>query len=98
MINMIGIIGTTMFSLCALPQAYKCYRTGRATGISAVFLWMWLGGEFLMQFYVIARHGFDYVILFNYWFNMLLIFIIMRYYYVPRVRNYRRMFKLVHLV
>ena len=84
MIEHIGWIGSLMLGGCALPQVYKCWKEGNADGVSKGFLLLWLGGEILMQVYVIGKHGFDLPLLTNYWFNTVLRLIIGKYMFYSR--------------
>jgi uncharacterized protein with PQ loop repeat len=44
-VNKLGGIGGILLALCALPQAWECYTTQSASGLSWGFLGMWGGGE-----------------------------------------------------
>lgn len=79
MIENIGWLGGIMFALCGLPQAITSIKQGHSRGISSWFLFLWLSGEILMQIYVIGKHGMDLPLLVNYWFNTILILIIIKY-------------------
>lgn len=85
MIEIIGWIGSTLFALCGLPQAIQCYKQGHARGVSKLFLWMWLLGEILVQYYVYSKHGMDLPLLVNYWINTVFCLVIARYMYWERV-------------
>jgi len=87
MIEQIGYVGGLMLAFCAVPQVYQCVKTGNADGLSKGFLLLWLGGEILMQIYVITKHGFDMPLLINYWFNTLLCLIIGKYMFFPRIKK-----------
>jgi len=84
MTDIIGWVASFMFALCALPQSIHCYKVGNSRGISSLFIWMWLIGEILMQYYVIMKHGFDMPLLVNYWINTVLILVILKYKYWER--------------
>ena len=84
LIEYCGWIAAFMFAFCGLPQARACYIQGHAEGLDKLFIWMWLVGEILYQVYVIGKHGFDYPLLINYWFNTVIVLFIMRYVYWPR--------------
>jgi uncharacterized protein with PQ loop repeat len=43
--NKIGWIGGILLALCAVPQAWECYTTQSAAGLSWGFLGMWGAGE-----------------------------------------------------
>ena len=84
-VEFIGWSAAILFSICGIPQAVKCYREGRADGMSHLFVWAWFLGEVLMITYVLLKHGFDGPLLTNYVFNIFAILFIMRYLYFPRV-------------
>ena len=65
MIEVVGWVAGLLFAFCGLPQAIKSYKDGNSDGISYLFIYMWLVGEVLMQFYVISKHGFDMPLLVN---------------------------------
>lgn len=48
----VGWLGSVLFALCAVPQAWKCLVTGSADDFSWAFLVMWLLGEILCLFYI----------------------------------------------
>ena len=80
-IESIGWIASFLFSICAIPQAWQCYRAKSATGISKTFMAAWLLGELLMQLYVFMKHGWDLPLLLNYWFNTAACIVIVYYQY-----------------
>jgi uncharacterized protein with PQ loop repeat len=87
MIELIGWVSSILFAICALPQAWACYKQGHGNGISKLFVWFWLLGELLVQVYVYNTHGLDLPLFLNYWGNSILIVFIMRYIYFPRSDN-----------
>lgn len=84
MVEVIGWAAGILFAICSIPQAYKSWKDGKTTGVSPLFLWLWLGGEILSQIYVLLKHGWDMPLLVNYWVNTLFIIIIMKYLYYPK--------------
>lgn len=60
-----------MLALCALPQAWKCYKDKHADGLSHGFLFLWGGGEVLIAFYTFYLG--EWALLFNYVCNIVLI-------------------------
>jgi len=48
-----GWIGSFLFSVCAIPQSWKCYKDKNAHGISWTFLALWFFGEILTFIYVL---------------------------------------------
>lgn len=84
MIDLIGWVASALFTLCAAPQAYQCWRNGHADGISRPFIWMWFIGEILIQIYVLGKHGLDLPLLTNYWGNTIFVAIILKFMYYPR--------------
>ncbi len=74
--------GNALLALCAVPQAWKCYNEGHATGMSTGFLSMWSAGEILTFIYTI--HLMDWPLMLNYATNAVLIAIMFRYKIWPR--------------
>lgn len=79
MTETIGYIASLLFAFCGLPQAIKCWKEGHARGVSSLMIGMWLGGEVLMTYYVIMKHGMDLPLLLNYVINTVFVLIILRY-------------------
>jgi hypothetical protein len=75
--EIIGWIGAGLFAICALPQAWQCWREGHSRGLNWFFLLAWGGGEILMIIYVLPKM--DIPLLANYFINMIFL-IIMLYY------------------
>lgn len=82
MFEVIGWLGSILFSMCAVPQAWQCYRQKHADGLSWTFLLMWLTGEILTAVYVWPTQ--QYPLLANYFFNGLCLLVILRYRMWPR--------------
>jgi uncharacterized protein with PQ loop repeat len=82
MIETIGWIGAICFSICALPQAIKSYRDKTSEGISHAFLLLWLIGEILTLAYVVLTTV-QMPLIVNYVFNLICLFVILYYYYMP---------------
>ena len=75
----VGWLGSICLGVCGLPQAYKCYKTKSAEGISSAFLFFWLIGEIATLLYVFPK--LDLPLICNYLFNIFLICVILRYKY-----------------
>lgn len=78
-IDMIGWTGSALFAICAIPQAYVCYKQKHAHGLSWVFLITWLLGEVLTLIYILIKEVLDLPLLFNYTANLLALFVILHY-------------------
>jgi uncharacterized protein with PQ loop repeat len=78
-----GFMSTLCLALCGIPQAYKCFKTGNAKGLSVLFLFSWLVGEILLIPYAIYLDC-AIPILINASINLIIVSIIFRYYYFPR--------------
>lgn len=76
MVELVGWIGAAGFALCAIPQAYKTVKTGKADDISWLFLFLWLTGEVAMIAYLILT-TMDPIFLVNYVFNLACLLIIL---------------------
>ena len=85
MIEAIGYLGGLALSLCGLPAAISAIKDGRAE-INSGMLWLWLIGEILMLAYVLLT-VFSIPLIFNYVANIILLAIIAKYKYFPRVLN-----------
>lgn len=83
MFEVIGWLGSILFSMCAVPQAWQCWKQKHADGLSWTFLLMWLTGEILTAVYVWPTR--QYPLLANYFFNGLCLLIILRYKRWPTV-------------
>jgi uncharacterized protein with PQ loop repeat len=81
----IGWIGSTLLAWCGLPQVIKAIRDGHATGVSGVFLTMWLIGELCVLIYVLPSG--DKPLIVNYTLNLVLAGILTFYKICPRVRK-----------
>jgi hypothetical protein len=86
MVGLIGWTSSALLAACGIPLAYDAYNKGEANGVPAPFLWMWYVGEWLALFYVLLQHGLDGPLLANYGFNILLISVVLRYKYWPRLQ------------
>jgi len=71
-----------MLGLCALPQAIASYRTKDSSGISFLFLLLWLGGEVLTLLYIVGT-SMQLPLIANYLFNILCLIVILRYWRKP---------------
>ena len=76
MVELIGWLGSAALSICALPQAYRTYKTKNTDGISFAYLTLWLKGEIFTLFYILLNdieHGTMQIPLYlNYALNLLL--------------------------
>ena len=82
MLEIVGWLGGIFLAICGVPLAWQSYRDGHSHGISQGFLWLWFAGEALTLIYVLPK--LDWPLIFNYGFNILLIFVVLRYRYFPR--------------
>jgi len=73
----IGWIGSILFAICAVPQAYHTQRMGHCRGLTWSFLLCWLGGELFTIAYVLPKM--DVPLLFNYSINLICLLIMLRY-------------------
>ena len=78
MIEVIGWVGSFLFSICAIPQAYQSYKEKSSKGINSLFLITWFLGEILCLLY-----GFlvelPYPIMVNYIVNLSCLLVIAYY-------------------
>ncbi len=74
--DLIGWMGSVAFAICGLPQAWACYKTKTARGISPLFLGLWLMGEICYILSVLLKFGWVAWMMFNYAMNILSIAVI----------------------
>lgn len=85
-VDIAGWIGAGFWTVCGLPQAYRCFKTKSAKGLSGLYLSLWWLGFIGSLIYIIPQHR--YPILINYLvgcFN----FTIMSYYKIKDIINER---------
>jgi len=85
MIETIGWAGGLLLTFCGAPMAWQSYKEGHSNGINMLFLQMWLWGEVLVLFYVLAQPILLYPVVANYAFNIVLIAVILMYKVYPRI-------------
>ena len=76
-------IGSTMLSVCALPQVIYCLQYKHATGMSWGFILLWLGGEVSLLIYMIPKQ--EWALIANYIANIVFLAIIIYYKINPRI-------------
>ena len=81
----IGWIGSTLFSMCAIPQAWSSWKNKNSDGLTWPFLLMWLGGEIATMYYVSGKPDVLPLVV-NYWINLALLLVIIWYRLYP-LRN-----------
>lgn len=84
MIEFMGYVGSICLALCGIPQAITCYKQGHSEGIAPMFLWLWVLGEVFAAGYIIATQNWPLIV--NYAVNTVVVGIILKYKYFPRVR------------
>lgn len=82
MYEIIGWVGSIMFAICAVPQAFLSWKQGHSNGLNWLFLGLWLGGELLTTYYVWPKQ--DWPLLTNYFINMTCLAVILYYKLWPR--------------
>ena len=85
----IGWLGAFFFAICAIPQAYESYKNKNSDGIAMLFLVLWILGEIFMFVYVLFQPDWDFPLLANYAFKIILTFVIF-YYKVNPTREVAR--------
>jgi uncharacterized protein with PQ loop repeat len=75
--EIVGWIGGTVLSLCAVPQVFHTWRTKKAGDLSWGFLLMWFFGEVLTFAYIIIGDVMNslthFPLYLNYFFNTVLV-------------------------
>jgi len=82
MLEVIGWIGAACFALCAVPQAWECYKKGHGRGLSKAFLWLWVVGEVCTLAYMIPKLLWPPIA--NLAANLVFLVVILKYVYFPR--------------
>ena len=77
--EIIGWLGGILFAICAIPQAYACWKQKHAEGLSWLFLLTWTWGEIFTLIYVLCRDDTSYPLIFNYTFNLIALGVIIYY-------------------
>jgi uncharacterized protein with PQ loop repeat len=80
-LEIIGWMGSIMFALCAIPQAWQSYTDGHSNGVNWLFLILWLSGEIFTLIYVVPKK--HWPLIFNYIANVLFILIIVYFKIYP---------------
>ena len=73
----IGWIGSILFAVCGIPQAYHCWKTGNARGLSWGFIGCWFFGEIFTLIYVFPKS--DWPLIFNYTLNLVFLLVIIKF-------------------
>ncbi|HDH51755.1 MAG TPA: PQ-loop repeat-containing protein [Nitrospirae bacterium] len=76
MADLIGWIGSVAFAVCGFPQAWECFKSKSAKGISPVFVGLWLTGEVCYVISVLMKFGWVTWMMFNYLANLVSIAVI----------------------
>ncbi len=82
--NLIGWIGSFCLAYCGIPQAIKCIKEGNSNGIDLYFLITWFIGEVLSLIYVYSLDSKPLPLITNYFINILVLIIILKYKLNPR--------------
>ena len=85
-VEIFGWIAAVCFSLCALPQAVKCFQEKHAHGVSWGLLILWAVGEIFALLYVLPKK--DTPLILNYVNNLIFLAVIL-YYKIKGVRHER---------
>lgn len=80
----VGIIGSLLLALCAVPQAWACHKQGHAYGVDYWFLGMWTSGELLALLYTVSLNEVPWPLVANYVLNLTCLAVIIRYKAWPR--------------
>lgn len=79
LLEVVGWVGSFLFSACAIPQAYHSWKNKNSEGLTWAFLIMWFVGEVLTFIYVISKPDPLIPLLLNYAFNFMMLLIILKY-------------------
>jgi len=75
--EIVGWIGSFLFSICGIPQAIQSYRDGHTRGLTWGFLAAWLGGEILTLAYGLPKA--DWPLITNYAVNLFFLGVLLYY-------------------
>ncbi len=87
--DFIGWIGSAAFAVCGLPQAWNCFKSKTAKGISPAFIVLWFVGEVCYIAGVLMKFGWVNWMMFNYITNIISIAVIS--WYMVRDRKMQRL-------
>ena len=77
-IEVVGWLGSILFSICGLPQLIKTWKTRKVKDLSSLFLWLWFWGEIFTLIYIIigdiAQGNYHVPLYSNYAVNILIVF------------------------
>jgi len=85
--ELLGYIAGISFALAGAPQAYKCYKQGHAHGVSKAMLYLWIIGEVSAIFYTLHLWREILPIFINYFLNLAIISVIVKYRFWPSRRK-----------
>ena len=75
--ELIAWISAALLACCAIPQAWKCYKTKSARDLSWSFLLMWLAGE--IGLFTYSLHMSLLALLMNYFLNIVCLIVMLFY-------------------
>lgn len=91
-LNMFGLVGTLLLAFSGLPQAVKSIKDKNSDGLAHGTVLLWFFGEIIIFTYTIIKYTNDYVLLINYFCNIIIVGIIFFYKYRKFfVKNLERM-------
>ena len=82
MMDIFGMIGGGMLAVCGFPQMVKTIKVGKADDLAWSFLGMWGIGEVCMLAYILPKG--DWILIGNYFVNLLFLLPIIFYKFFPR--------------
>ena len=85
-LDILGWLGSSLLAVCAVPQAYKCFKQKHSEGLSWLMLLMLGVGDGCLLLYVIPKN--DAALIFNYTLNFFVISVII-YYKLTGSKNVR---------
>ena len=83
MVSLIGALGSLLFALCAIPQAYSDWKLGRSE-LSYAMIYMWLGGSACMFVYIGNTISWYDPLIITYTINFVSLAVSLRYKMMPR--------------
>ncbi len=80
--EILGWIGSILFTVCALPQTIQVWRKGNADGLDWFFLLAWFFGELFTLAYISPKG--DIPLIANYAVNLVFLTVILKFKIWPR--------------
>lgn len=85
MLEVLGLLGGLGFAVSGIPTAINAIKQGKVEFIPKLTQWSVFIGALLMVIYLVARNGFDWIVILDYGITITSWGIVLKYEYYPRV-------------